>query len=145
MDGVAHINIYSKGRTEVGRWLSNFTHSPIETEDGYFESIEGYYYWLTRRDERLRTVSGWSAKELGKSIEKVEEIEKEQFKNKIRKALDLKIKTRPKWLVEKVNLPLEHYYEYGGKRVYRPEHNWIVEHIEKRILWENIKQMQVSI
>src|SRR5690606_29183348 len=130
---VETINIYSKSKSEVGRWLSNFTYCPIETEDGHFDSIEGYWYWLTRRDDSLRTVSGWSAKELGKKLSKVTELEEEQFKNKICKALDLKIKTRPKWLVEQVKFPLEHYYEYGGKKVYKPEYDWIIEHIEKRI------------
>ena len=41
-DGVDHINIYSKGLTELGRFLSNFEHILITTEDGDFNSIEGY-------------------------------------------------------------------------------------------------------
>lgn len=31
IDGIHHINIYSKGKTEVGKWLSNFSYSLIET------------------------------------------------------------------------------------------------------------------
>lgn len=45
-DGIDHINIYSKGRTALGRFLSNFAQAEIETEDGEFASIEGYWYWL---------------------------------------------------------------------------------------------------
>lgn len=45
-DGVDHINIYSKGKTSLGRFLSNFAQADIETEDGNFASIEGYWYWL---------------------------------------------------------------------------------------------------
>ena len=41
IDGVHHINVYSKSKTEIGRWLSNFSYSPIQTKDGDFESIEG--------------------------------------------------------------------------------------------------------
>jgi len=41
-DGVTHINIYSKGKTSLDRALSNFAHTPIETVDGKFASIEGY-------------------------------------------------------------------------------------------------------
>jgi len=26
IDGETHINIYSKGKTEIGRWLSNFSY-----------------------------------------------------------------------------------------------------------------------
>ena len=33
-DGITHINIYSQGKTQLGRFLSNFEPSPIETEDG---------------------------------------------------------------------------------------------------------------
>ena len=47
-DGITHINVYSKGKTTLGRWLTNFAHTPIDTIDGHFESIEGYWYWLGR-------------------------------------------------------------------------------------------------
>lgn len=33
-DGITHINIYSKGKTDLGRMLSNFAKFPIETVDG---------------------------------------------------------------------------------------------------------------
>ena len=58
-DGIDHINIYSKGKTSLGRWLSNFAKSPIETEDGHFDSIEGYWYWywLSSKDDTLRALS----------------------------------------------------------------------------------------
>ena len=29
-DGIDHINIYSKGKTELGKYLSNFTYAPIK-------------------------------------------------------------------------------------------------------------------
>jgi hypothetical protein len=51
-DGITHINIYSKGKTELGRWLSNFTYHPIETEDGKFDSVEGY--WVINHIDNIR-------------------------------------------------------------------------------------------
>jgi len=47
VDGVTHVNIYSKAKTELGRWLSNFAYAPIRiTGHGRFASIEAYWYWL---------------------------------------------------------------------------------------------------
>lgn len=133
MDGETHINIYSRGATEIGRWLSNFSYSPIETEDGNFNSVEGYWYWIQTHNDSLRSLHGFSAKKIGKESEIIVTISQEEFKKKIRKAIDLKLKTKPQWVAREVNLPLEHYYDYGGKIVYKEEHNWIVEHIEARV------------
>ena len=133
IDGVHHINIYSKGKTEIGRWLSNFSYSPIQTKNGDFKSIEGYWYWITTLNDRLRELHGFSAKKLGKESEKILEVSDEIFKQKIKDAIDIKLKINPKWVAEKVNLPLTHYYEYGGKRIEKQEYNWITEHIEMRV------------
>ena len=45
-DGVHHLNVYTKAVTVLGRWLSNFTHSPFTHPEygGKFESMEGFYY-----------------------------------------------------------------------------------------------------
>lgn len=133
MDGETHINIYSKGVTEVGRWLSNFTYSPIKTEDGLFCSVEGYWYWLSSRNEELRSLCGFSAKKIGKESDRIIELEDKDFKDKIRKALDIKLRSRALWIAKEVNLPLQHYYNYGGKIIHKEEHNWIVLHLESRI------------
>lgn len=133
MDGIHHINIYSKGTTEVGRWLTNFAYCPIQTEHGWFNSVEGYWYWLTSFNDKLRTLHGFEAKKLGKESEVIMERSVDEFKNKICDAIDLKLKTKANWVAREVNLPLKHYYDYGGKRVYKEEYNWITEHIEKRV------------
>ena len=40
LDGIEHINIYSKGKTELGRLLTNFAQTPfIHPEYGRFESV----------------------------------------------------------------------------------------------------------
>jgi len=63
-DGLSHINIYSKGMTELGRLLSNFANTPVNTpQDGKFTSIEGYWYWLLGKNDNrevLRTLHGLS-------------------------------------------------------------------------------------
>jgi len=47
MDGVTHINIYSKGKTKLGRLLTNFAHTPFtHAEYGQFASVEGFWYWI---------------------------------------------------------------------------------------------------
>ena len=133
-DGVTHINVYSKGKTSLGRWLSNFYHSPIVLEDdGRFDSIEGYWYWITVRDDRLRNVAGFNAKKLGKELTEESSKDCEGFEDKIKKALDVKMKTyldKSKELCDS-DLPLCHYYEYSEKRL-DAGYEWIIEHIEYR-------------
>lgn len=132
IDGVDFINVYSKGQTDLGRWLSNFARSPIEIpEHGHFESIEGYWYWLSRgRDDRLRQLVGFQAKQLGRSLSRVE---CPGFEDLIRKAIDIKLKSNTQRLMEfgQSELPLTHYYEYGGKRI-DAGYEWIVDHLEHR-------------
>lgn len=84
-------------------------------------------------NDKLRDLHGFSAKKLGKESEKIQQLFDEEFKSYICKAIDAKLKTRAKWVSESVNLPLAHYYEYGEKRVEKPEYNWITEHIEMRV------------
>lgn len=45
-DGEEHINVYSLGSTDVGRWLSNFTFFEFECEYGKFSSLEALYHYL---------------------------------------------------------------------------------------------------
>lgn len=132
-DGVTHINIYSKGKTNLGKWLSNFTYAPISTEHGWFNSIEGYWYWLTTANDRLRNLSGHEAKKLGEESEVLVKLDSEIFITKIKRALDLKLKSDKPALSEFAlsTLPFCHYYEYGGKRV-DAGYDWIIEHFEDR-------------
>lgn len=136
-DGITHINVYSKGKTELGKWLSNFTKTPIETEDGYFESIEGYWYWLGTNHERkdeLRHVSGWQAKSLGREIKSEDWQSSDDFKRKICAAITIKINSNSKMLLalKENTLPLTHYYVYGenhqNPKVIEPKDGrWIIE------------------
>lgn len=126
-DGVTHINIYSKAETELGRLLSNFSHVPIETEDGHFESVEGYWGWLSISEEnpgreQFRQLYGYMAKKHKTDLLKAGDKGRfdPNFSEKIEKAIDAKFKTevvincltRYKDLLE---LPVVHYYYFGDK------------------------------
>lgn len=132
-DGITHINIYSKGKTELGRFLSNFSLCPIITEDGNFKSIEGYWYWLLCDHDNkdvLKTLVGFAAKDCGRNLKARDWDNSEEFKNKIKKAILIKINFAHKDFL-KNNLPFEHYYVYGGKIVKPKEGQWIIDYFNE--------------
>lgn len=132
IDGKDHINIYSKGKTELGRFLSNFSLSPINLKnDGYFKTIEGYWHWLEIKDSRFRNLCGYDAKQLSKKLEKNKNVE--NFEEKIKEAIDVKLKQHPDFLhlLGKSTLPLCHYYYFNGFKK-DVKHNWLVKHLEDR-------------
>jgi hypothetical protein len=140
-DGVTHINIYSKGRTELGRLLSNFAHTPTDTVDGRFESLEGYWYWLLIGDgterEELKKLHGFAAKKRGKELAKrdytYEYGEQIKFKEKFEAALFRKIEQHGELnrLFYESTLPFKHYYVYPNKIVEPYESQWILDYLEE--------------
>lgn len=114
-DGVTHINIYSKGATELGKLLSNFSKTPFtHTEHGSFQSVEGYWYWLKSGmcEDKLRVLSGFKAKKFGKTLDI---IPCEDFEKNIITSIQCKLRQNKyllKLLIEST-LPFEHYYWYG--------------------------------
>jgi hypothetical protein len=136
-DGITHINVYSKGKTELGRFLSNFADCNVMTEDGPFRTIEGYWYWLSVSKEdpwrdKLRLTSGWDSKKLGRELRGNDWLKTQSFKDKIRKAIFIKIVSNQAMLEQFVvtKLPFTHYYIYGNKIMDVPEAGWIMEFIE---------------
>jgi predicted NAD-dependent protein-ADP-ribosyltransferase YbiA (DUF1768 family) len=120
-DGIDHINVYSKGKTHLGRLLSNFAYTPIKTEDGDFVSIEGYWYWLLcdhpQRDE-LRKKFGNDAKALGRQLGATDwPLDDVEFERKILEAIRVKVYSNQeiKSLLIKTDLPFVHYYVYSNK------------------------------
>lgn len=130
-DGVDHINVYSKGETWLGRALSNFSESRIQTEDGPFSSIEGYWYWLGCKDDRLRSAVGYRAKLLGRELGAPDWQTEATFRDKICRAITIKIQSSPKLLQEfnLSTLPFRHYYVYSSKVIEPREGKWIIEHL----------------
>lgn len=138
LDGISHINIYSRGKTELGRMLSNFTYCQIKTKDGYFSSVEGYWYWLGIEDcpesEQLKTLSGYKAKEYGRVLKQYKNhIDDPNFEKKILKAILYKAElNKHLFLPEYKNLPFEHYYAYGSViKDVKDKYPWLIEGIDK--------------
>lgn len=142
-DGLDHINVYSKGRTELGTFLSNFAYSPIKTEDGYFNSIEGYWYWLscshTDRDI-LRKLHGFEAKKKGRELRGKDWETSLVFKDKVKKAIEIKVRSNDviKQKFVESSLPLTHYYVFYGKTKVPEGSEWIMEFLEE--LRETLKK-----
>ena len=133
-DGITHVNIYSQGKTKLGKWLSNFSHTPIDTEDGHFESIEGYWYWLVTDNinkDILRGLYGYEAKKTGRELRGSDWQESDEFKNKICKAIKTKIKSNQEMfnLLKDNKLPLVHYYVFNGFVKEPKEGKWIIDYI----------------
>lgn len=141
-DGVDHINIYSKGATELGRSLSNFSAHGINTIDGYFASLEGYWYWLgvdaaNPRREDLRDATLWRAKELGRELRGADWGDTGQFKLRIVAAMVNKLLLHPSIYEQFAAsvLPFDHYYVYGDKKVRPDNGKWIIE------TWEYLRKL----
>lgn len=126
-DGKTHLNVYSKAETEIGRLISNFAYCPIETIDGHFNSIEGYWSWLSISEdnperEKFRTLYGITAKKLKETLYKAGDPGRfdAEFSKKIRDAIHQKFQTKTmRDALEKnrhlLSLPICHYYYYGDK------------------------------
>lgn len=130
-DGIDHINIYSKGKTELGRYLSNFTYSPFEHPIyGNFKSIEGFWYYNLTGDEKLRELYGYEAKKHGQNQCKyVINGEWGVDRTQVKLAIIAKLtQSNPEMLEEFIysDLPFKHYYNFGGKIIEPKEAQWLV-------------------
>lgn len=152
-DGITHINVYTKGKTELGKMLSNMYKSPtrinFENENLIFNTIEGFWYFLIvyygsgLKDYRFLEFNGFKSKEEGRikikelNINSSEIKEEEYFKEEIIKALKEKVKQNKKILTEisYSNLIFKHYYFYGkeenAKVIEKNEYNWIIDVFEE--------------
>ena len=134
-DGVDHINVYSQGKTQLGRFLTNFANSPFICGDGEFQSVEGYWYWLScthPRKEELRKAYGFNAKKLGRELRAADWVHTPEFKEKIKTAIACKVGGNLRMLNElrRNTLPLRHYYVFGGKIVEDKRSQWILDFIQ---------------
>lgn len=139
LDGVDHINVFSRGRTELGQLLSNFAHTPFTLPDhGTFGSVEGYWYWLQCEDEvareRLRPLYGFRAKKVGRDLRipdygRVHDLE---FRRAIARAIREKIRHHRAIaeMLAACTLPFAHYYVYGDTVVVPADNEWILETLD---------------
>lgn len=129
-DGVSHINIYSKGKTDLGRLLTNFAKTPFEhPRYGHFKSMEGYWYWIKsgKTRDQMRRFYGFYAKDIGRSLPVVHN---PNFKEDILEGIRAKLESSPELqtlLISSGDMPLVHYYNYGGKVVMPKDNQWQID------------------
>lgn len=128
MDGKDHINIYSKGKTTLGRFLSNFHRELLPTRYGQFMSIEGLWYWMglslwwdEPEVQTLRELSGNAAKLKGQELRaRYGQTTHGDFQDAIIRASETKLVQNTdmfKLYVEN-ELPFSHYYNFKGNYVF---------------------------
>lgn len=129
-DGINHINIYSKGRTNLGMLLSPFTFTPFKVDSyGDFNSLEGYYHWVSTgmQHDQFRFVYGLEAKRLGKAFPKVPN---DKFVEIISSGIHNRLLCNPeilKLLIE-TELPLTHYYVLTNNYIsYPAKHQYLAD------------------
>jgi len=118
IDGIDHINVYSKGVTELGRLLSNFAYTPFTGGPHTFASVEGWWQWYCTGKQHydLKTLYGIRAKSAGKQYTRTQTPTKEV----LFKVYCCKIECNPeiRTMLIQSTLPFTHYYNYGGKIVH---------------------------
>lgn len=162
-DGIDHINIYSRGKTPLGKMLSNFAHTPFtHRRYGAFASIEAFWYWVSIGEagryhhqveaEVLKTFYGFKAKDYGRRLREkafnetkayLLKSQDEQWTSEqcIKEAMLAKIEQN-KPLAEMLRtstLPLTHYYAWGDdpknqKISYQDKFAWLTEY------WEDLRE-----
>lgn len=131
-DGVTHINVYSKGNTELGRLLSNWADTPFRIPlHGAFRTVEGFWFWTITGREEFREMSGWECK---LSSEDYPRKRSSPSARELLIAYRAKLKAHPHLakMLSDNPLPLAHYYVYGGKPV-QTKWEWTAR------LWDRLK------
>jgi hypothetical protein len=144
-DGVTHINTYSRGRTELGRLLTNFAETPFtHTKYGPFNSVEGLWYWLKtgKVNNELRDLSGFPAKRQGSEMssrnkENLVSTTSKEFKEDVLEGIRCKLKQNKyilKMMLE-TDLPFTHYFWKGDLNnpdvEELPSCNWLMDELER--------------
>lgn len=143
-DGVDHINIYSKAKTDLGLALAlscplSFRHSVF----GKFKSVESFWFYLrtTERDDRIRTMSGGSLRKFAGKLKQQRVV---NFCAIFMDANWQKVKQFPEIENEMRDsvLPFEMYYTYrrvNGVRIRPTYAHWMISGFEeiRKALKEN--------
>lgn len=143
-DGIDHINIYTKGKTPVGKALTNLSPYTFMYEGDRFMSVEGFWYYhkmkiLGLPYEHFKTMRGFQAKNAGgKNKLDLSPDQFEEFKIIMIEGMKCRLRQNPKLLKLLVDsdLPFKHYYGYGStetgwKIVELERHNWQCELYEE--------------
>lgn len=146
-DGITHINVYTKGVTELGRLLTNLAHTPFVVDDHQWQSVEGWWYWQAFRGtdyevyakNELSKLYGFKAKSMGKQLQEYYQVCSNihpDFKSEIIRGIRAKLRQNKHILrlLARSELPLIHYYYYGDpasnpKVINKSEHQWQLDDI----------------
>lgn len=154
-DGITHINIWTSGKTELGRALANFTYSQFDVPGlGPFNSMEGYWWFIktssktdeeTKSRNKLRALSGRNAKDTGRNGKL---LKIRGFKDLIAWGMYQKIvqNEKLKKLLIESTLPFEMYWlkEDSVVEVYPSGWEWQTEVVDKiRNLLKNNQTMEM--
>ena len=114
-DGIDHVNIYSKGKTTLGKLLSNFAHTPFTYRGITYQSVEAALYYYRTEDVRMIPLFGKKAKELGSKLT----LKQTEPPELIKAWLYAKLFANPEIidLLIRNDLPYSHYYVMFGKKV----------------------------
>ncbi len=112
-DGVTHVNVYSHGRTELGRLLSNFAHTPFTFDGALFASVEGFWYYTVSGDAVCRGLSGTDAKTTGRRLPALHNPPNAELLSAVYRAKLAAHPTIARALAAST-LPFFHYYVYDG-------------------------------
>jgi len=141
-DGVTHVNVYSRGRTELGRLLSNFSNLPFIFEEQIYASVEAWWYvnslvlWGCVFDEEtreavssLKFMHGASAKTLGRGLHSLllgTERTQPPSREVLKAVYHAKIDAYPRLKSDLLGckLPFDHYYVMSERIVHTPKHRW---------------------
>jgi len=131
-DGITHINVYSKGQTELGRLLTNLAHTPFTGGNHTFASVEGWWYWFKtgKKFPHLKSLYGFEAKRQGREFPVVKIITPDDLLRVYQRKVDCNPHIAE--LLRKNTLPFFHYYVYGDKIV-QAKHLWTA------TLWSRVR------
>lgn len=133
-DGITHLNIWTKAKTQLGQDLSHFAGLCINhPQYGYFRTLEGFWHWLATGKEHdiFRRLDGWAAKVESRNGH--ERLNVNNFEEEIRKANRLRIEQHPflKEMLIDSTLPFEHYYIYNNAVTTLDQLRWIPKMLEE--------------
>lgn len=127
-DGTDHINVYSKGKSKLGRMLSNFAHTPFTFGQVEYASVEAWWYYSNLKAmgipesglAALAKMHGYEAKKNGQMM--IERLGVKPPPHKPDELLEIyrtKLDAHPqlRQMLLANTLPFDHYYvDAAGKR-----------------------------
>jgi hypothetical protein len=150
-DGVTHINVYTKGATDLGRFLTNMSHTPFDYTDRHgttfkLLNVEQYWYYMKLKDlvqgadilqlDSIFKLNGFQAKKFGQAMQKNynlhdSHVDLNQFRLDILRCIQAKILAYPEFarMLADSTLPFKHYYVYAGRVTELPQYDWILKGI----------------